>query len=34
MIFPEGLASIEEFTKVANELKGYGPKGIFIIFNI
>lgn len=27
MIFPEGLASLEEFVQVAKELKNYGPKG-------
>jgi methylisocitrate lyase len=27
MIFPEGLKSKEEFIKVADALKGYGPKG-------
>ena len=27
MIFPEGLATLEEFQQVAKEMKGYGPKG-------
>lgn len=27
MIFPEGLASQEEFQQVSDALKGYGPKG-------
>lgn len=27
MIFPEGLHSVEEFERVARELKGYGKKG-------
>lgn len=27
MIFPEGLTNIEEFKRVADELKHYGPKG-------
>jgi len=27
MIFPEGLETLEEFTKVSKELTGYGKKG-------